>query len=169
MRQEKQLIFDEISEDFQGSTAVLAVNHTKLRVEEDQKLRTSLRKSGASLQQVKKRIFLKVADSNGVSLKLENLPGSLSLVLCKEDPLEAIKALYQFKENADASVNVLWGYVEKEDLHPEQIDRLSKLPTKDVMRAQFLATLDAPASSIVGIFDSLLKSVLYCMEQRSKQ
>ena len=49
------------------------------------------------------------------------------------------------------------------------VESLSKLPGKDEMRAQLLAYLEAPMAQTLAVMDALLTSVVYCLENKSKQ
>ena len=49
------------------------------------------------------------------------------------------------------------------------VERLSTLPGKDEMRAQFLSVFEAPLSQTLGSYEALLTSVPYCLDNKSKQ
>ena len=43
---------------------------------------------------------------------------------------------------------------------------MSKLPSKDEMRAQFLGTLEAPMAQTLAVMDALLTSVVHCLNNK---
>ena len=54
-------------------------------------------------------------------------------------------------------------------LSAADVDNLSKLPSKDQMRAQLLATLMAPATNLVRIFVAPAQSVLYVLKAKEEK
>ena len=49
------------------------------------------------------------------------------------------------------------------------VEQISKLPSKEEMRAQFLGTLEAPLSQTLGVIEALLTTVMHCLENKSGQ
>ena len=75
------------------------------------------------------------------------------------------KVIVEFlKKNENASVKA--AQLDTATLDQAQVEALSKLPSKDVMRAMFLGTLQAPASSLVRVFAAPLQSVLYVLKAK---
>ena len=54
-------------------------------------------------------------------------------------------------------------------IQASDVERLSKLPSKDEMRAQFLSVLEAPMSQTLAVMEALLTSVPYCLDNKCKQ
>ena len=51
----------------------------------------------------------------------------------------------------------------------DQMVKLSTLPSKDEMRAQLLATLEAPMAQTLAVMEAVLSSVVYCLQNKSEQ
>ena len=47
--------------------------------------------------------------------------------------------------------------------------RLSLTASKDEMRAQFLGLLEAPLAQTLAVMDAVLSSVVYCLDNKSKE
>ena len=54
-------------------------------------------------------------------------------------------------------------------IYAADVEKLSKLPGKDEMRAQLLATFEAPMAQTVAVMQSALCCVLYCLENKAKK
>ena len=70
---------------------------------------------------------------------------------------------------AHNKASVKGGALEKAALSAADVDNLSKLPGKDQMRAQLLATFMAPATNLVRIFVAPAQSVLYVLKAKEEK
>jgi large subunit ribosomal protein L10 len=78
------------------------------------------------------------------------------------------KAIYQFLSEHEGTLDVMAGRFEGKLCSASDVLALSRLPSKDEMRAQLLATLEAPLSGTLQILDQLLTSVLYCVDNKTQ-
>ena len=93
------------------------------------------------------------------------MTGPTAMVTGAGDPAEVAKIVIEFlKKNENASVKA--AQLDTATLDQDQVEALSKLPSKDVMRAMFLGTLQAPASSLVRVLAAPLQSVLYVLKAK---
>lgn len=168
MRQEKQLLLDDIKERIADSKAIVLASYKRLEPNTAAKFRTNLAASGGSLEVVKKRVLVKAAQDAGVVLDPALLQGHIAVVFANQDPVQTTKVIYQFcKENAEV-LDVIGGRFEGSLCSASDVEQISKLPGKDEMRAQFLGTLEAPLSQTLAVIDSLLTSVIYCLDNKSE-
>ncbi len=170
MRQEKQLLLDEMREQIEGADSFVIARHhgmTSLAAEE---FRGSVIEAGGEYEVVRKRVFLKAATAAGVDgLTEEMLQGSIGVVFAKEDGLAATKAVCKFQKDNKGVLEVLCGRFDSKVVTAADVETLSKLPSKDEMRAQLLGTLVAPMTQTLGVMQSLLTSVIYCIDNKVKK
>jgi large subunit ribosomal protein L10 len=50
----------------------------------------------------------------------------------------------------------------------DAVEKLSKLPGKDEMRASLLGLFEAPMSQSLAVMEALLTSVIHCVENKRK-
>lgn len=168
MRREKQFLLDEIDDQIgQGSFVLMGYN--KFSANMANRFRTEVGKMGGSVQVVRKRILIKAAKQRGMEISLENLPGHVGLVFGGQDILETTKYLFKFGTENEGLVTVLGGRVEGAIHGANAMKQLSELPGKDEMRAQLLAVFEAPLSHTLATMDALICSVIYCLDNKSKQ
>jgi large subunit ribosomal protein L10 len=114
---------------------------------------------------IKNAYLAKVAAEKGWEGIEPVLTGPTAMVTGAGDPAEVAKIIVEFlKKNENASVKA--AQLDTATLDQAQVEALSKLPSKDVMRAMFLGTLQAPASSLVRVFAAPLQSVLYVLKAK---
>lgn len=169
MRPEKQLLLDDIKERMDASTALVVTRYNKLEPNAVADFRLQLMKTGGSLAVIKKRVLLKAAKEAGVALNEDALEGHIAVIFLAEDPFAMTKAIYQFSDQNEKVLEVLGGRFEGTMCSAKDVELISKLPSKDEMRAQLLSILEAPLSQTVTVMDALLTSVMHCLENKIQQ
>lgn len=169
MREEKQLLLDEVQQQMQQHPSFVIMKYSGIKAETITEFRREIAGLGGDIEMVKKTILIKAAQAAGLSLELAALPGHISIVYAGNDALQTTKAVFKFSETSDKAVQILGGNFEGKYYGAEDVEKLSKLPSRDEMRAQFLGTLEAPMSQTLAVMDALLCSILHCLENKSKQ
>ncbi len=94
------------------------------------------------------------------------LQGHIAVVFANEDPVQTTKAIFQFCQENEEVLEVIGGRFEGAICSAQDVEQISKLPSKDEMRAQFLGTLEAPLAQTLAVMDALLTSVMHCLENK---
>lgn len=169
MRSDKHFLLDEITESIDKFGAFFVMRYSSLKANTAGAFRREVLKRGGDVHVMRKRLLLKAAEEKGINLDKVALDGHVGLVFAADDPVEMCKALIQFgKENGDA-VQLVGGHVEKQVFNAQQVVQFSSLPSKPEMQAQLLATFEAPLSQTLAVFEALITSVVYCLDNKVKQ
>lgn len=169
MRQEKQLLLDEIKDQIDRFPSFIVTSYFELKANVANDLREEIAKTGGDYEVVRKRVLLKAAEKAGVELNPEILKGHIGLVFAGADPVETAKLVYKFSKDNGKKIEVVGGRFDGRMYGAEDVEMISTLPGKDEMRAQLLGTLEAPLSQTLSVMDSILTSVVYCLENKCKQ
>jgi large subunit ribosomal protein L10 len=133
---------------------------TGLDVKAMTKLRRSLRSSGAEYVVVKnrlaERVFAEAEDFPDISGSLE---GPTGLVFGYDDAVAAAKALSDFAKDHDQRPVFKLGVLDRQILQPEQIDKMAKLPSRDVLLAQLAGVLEAPMVAMATVLGAKLQEM----------
>jgi large subunit ribosomal protein L10 len=167
MRQEKQLLLDEIKGKIKASKAVVFTRYQNLKAKSETAFRTLLRRAGGDFEVVPKRVFLKAAQEEGMQLDQDMLPGHIGIVFALGDAIETTKAIIQYGKESDNAVVVVGGHFEGMLCNAKEMEKIATLPSKEEMRAQFLGLLTAPMAQTLGVMDAQLTSILYCLENKA--
>jgi large subunit ribosomal protein L10 len=167
MRQEKQLLLDEIKELIDDSSAIVFARYQRMNPNMASNFRMKIGQSGGVFEVVRKRILIKAAEAAGLKLDPEALQGHIGVIFVKEDPIQVTKTVYQFSGEHEDVLHVLAGHFEGRFCSAKDVEQISKLPSKDEMRAQFLGLLEAPMAQTLSVMEALLTSVMYCLENKS--
>lgn len=169
MRQEKQLLLDEIKDKIGSSKALVLAQYQRLEPNISANFRANLAEAGAELEVVKKRILLKAAEYAGITLNTFDMHGHIAVVFANQDPIPATKLIYKFCQENEKNIEVVGGCFEGEVCSAADVKQISQLPSKEEMQAQLLAVLEAPMSQMLSVVESLLTSVIYCLDNKNQQ
>jgi len=169
MRAEKQYLLDEIHDKIEGAQAVVLAKYQSLTPDLSDEFRKALRETGGTFAAVKKRILVKAAEKGNIDLDDVALDGHIGIMVAHEDPVSATKALFGFVKDHKETLEVLGGQFEGKFCSAADIKAISQLPSQDEMRSQFLGLLEAPMSETLSVMESLLTSLLHCIENKSQQ
>lgn len=168
MRQEKQLLLDEVKGQIKHFGSFVIMRYQGLSANKANDFRRQVAKNGGNVEVMRKRILIKAAKAAGVDLDLEALPGHIGLVYTLTDPLEMTKFVLKFSEDNEKEVEVIGGRIEGQIYNAADVEKLSKLPSKNEMRAQLLSIFEAPMAQTLAVMEALLSSVVYCLDNKSK-
>lgn len=166
MRKEKQLLLDEIKDMMEKSSSLVVTRYQKMNPNLFYDFRVRIGDSGGDFEVVRKRVLVKAAEKANISLDYQTLGGHIGVVFSFDDPIQTTKELVKFsKENAD-TFEIILGQFEGKLCSAADVIAIASLPSQDEMRSQFLATLEAPMSHTLSAMESLLTSVIYCLENK---
>lgn len=169
MRAEKTLLRDEIREMLDSYGTFVIMGYSGLTANAAGSFRNEVVKLGGGLEVVKKRVLLKAAEAAGVHLSEDALQGHIGLVFAGEDPIPITKLVCKMSKETNEQVVVLGGRFDGSLYSADQVKMLAELPGKDEMRAQLLAVFEAPMQQTVSVMNTLLTSIVYCLENKSKE
>jgi large subunit ribosomal protein L10 len=169
MREEKQLLLDEIKEKIEESTGFVALHYAQFTSARARAFRDQVAEMGGEFEVVRKRVFVKAAETAGISFDIKSLSGHVGIIFAHQDATVLIKGVVKYGEENDNSVTVLGGHVDGVLCTAADVEALAKLPDLNGMRAQFLGLLEAPMAQNVQVAQAVLTGVLYCLEEKGKQ
>jgi large subunit ribosomal protein L10 len=169
MREEKQLLKNEIKEKIGQHGSFVIMHYAGLNANAANEFRREIGKMGGDIEIVRKRVFVKAAQEIGLSLEDPFLDGHIGLVFLGPDPLETTKTVFKFSQGRDGVIKVRGGRFEGQLYDGEEVEKLSQLPSKNEMRAQLLSVFEAPMAQTLAVMDALLSSVVYCIDNKTKQ
>jgi len=148
----------------QESKAAILTDYRGLSVADLTVLRRKLREVDAEFHIVKNTLFKRASDGlitqEGFAQYLE---GPTAIEFAKGDPVAASKALLAYmKDHKGMSVKA--GVVEGKILNADQITALSKLPSKEILIAMILGSMNAPASNLVGTLQGIISNFVFTIQ-----
>lgn len=149
-----------------GNTFVItwtAVSSSKMGV-----LRKDLKRKKAEVL-VSKSSIARIALKNSNYENLANrINGQMALVLSDTDASEVSKILVKFSKDCEGFV-VQGGVLDGAELSSEQVKTLSDLPSREVLLAKFIGTLQAPAVRFAGALNAKSRDFVSILKQKSEK
>jgi large subunit ribosomal protein L10 len=154
-RDQKQAFVEELNAKLSGATALYLTDFTGLSVKQMTEFRSRLRSEGVEYVVVKNTLAQRAL----AGLELPDVAGFFTGptgVVIGRDPVAAAKVLTTFAREFDNKPAVKLGIVERREIGAEQVQRLAKLPPKEVLLAQIAGGFQAPMARLAGGMQSLL-------------
>ena len=164
-REQKAQKIDQIAAQLGEADAIYAVDYRGLSVSQAAELRAQLRVHDASFRVVKNTLTLLAADKAGVAeIKELVSTGPTALTFVRGDAALAAKVLDTFSRQANV-LEMKGGLMDGRPLGADEIRQLARLPSRDVLVAQFAGVVASPLTGLVRGLGSLIGGLAVALEQ----
>ncbi len=167
-KEKKQELVQKYVDLLENSQAAMFLYLRHVGVNDVTQLRVKVREAGARYSVVKNTLFelaLKQLDKPVP----EFLNGPVSVVFCGEDIAAGAKAVEEFAGSVSdpGEFKVIGGLIEQDVLDAESALALTKLPSREMILSQLLATINAPASQLVSALTDGVRRVVNVLQAGS--
>lgn len=145
----------EVAEALKNASTGVLVDYRGLTVEEDTKLRNDLRAAGVKYFVVKNTLLRLAANQVGLEELDSMLHGPTALAL-SEDPVAPAKILFDFAKGNE-KVEIKTGFMDGKVMSMDELTTLAKTPSKDTLIAKIMGSLNAPASNLVRLLNTIVE------------
>lgn len=154
-RAEKTGLITDISARMAKAKAAFLVDFKGMTVEQVTDLRKKMNATKAEMKVVRNTLAIRALEDHPdtKSAIAATLVGNNAFIFVNEDPSATAKELTEYGKTVEQLV-IKAGVMEGKALGPDMIEYLAKLPSKDVLRAQFLGVLLAPATKFVRLLNT---------------
>lgn len=150
----KQPVIKEIAENIKDAQSVIIVSYKGLTVEQDTKLRKTLREAGVAYK-VYKNTMMNFAFKGTEFEELSDvLEGANAIAISKDDATAPARVLASFAKDAPM-LEMKKGVVEGKVCDKSTLDEISKIPSREELLSRMLGSFQAP----VGNFARVLKQI----------
>lgn len=159
---QKQVIINEIKEAYENSQSVVLVEYRGLDVAEITELRSNYRNANVNYK-VYKNTMMKLAFKElGIEEFNEYLTGPNAVAFSTEDAVAGAKVSNDFAKDHENLV-IKAGIVDGKVIGVEEVKALASLPSKEVLIAQVLGTLNAPISGFANVLQGTIRQAVYAL------
>ncbi len=150
------------SELFDKSNSIVFVNFSKTPTKEIDVLKNSLASASSSYKVVKKRLLGLVFKNKKAPIDINLFDSQLGTVFSSKDIVDSAGMVYRFlkgKEKELPEFKMLGGYDTAllKYYSAEEINKIGKLPSKEILLSQLLGMLSAPTRSLAYVLDQIAK------------
>ncbi len=152
---QKQAIVKELAEKMQKASAGVFVDYKGITVEADTKLRAELRKAGVEYSVVKNTLTRFAINEIGFSELDPILNGTTALAIGMNDPIVPAKLIADFAKKNEKVFKIKAGFIEGKVVDADTIKSIGELPSKEVLVATVLGTLNAPIAALARAINAI--------------
>ena len=168
MRAEKQNLTKEYLARKNASPFFIVVDYKGPNVVHLTELRSRLKKANAEIHVVKNSVFRIAAKEAGVADLNGSLAGQLAVVSGQKDISTAAKVVKTFGKEFER-LKIHFGYLNNQRLEQSDIVKLADLPSVEVLRANLLGVLQAPATTLVRLLKTPSSQLARVLQARSEK
>ena len=148
MNPDKKIIINDLLERVNASPYVLVVDYSGMTVPHFSELRNRLDAAGAECHVAKNTYMRKALTEAGLPDPGDQLTGQTAFVTGEKDVAAVAKVLKNF-EKEFKKPGIKLGVVDGAILNEEQIKAIADLPSREVLLAQLLGVINAPATKLL--------------------
>jgi large subunit ribosomal protein L10 len=150
-KQSKEVLVAEMHDKLLRAQAIFAADFRGMTVGQATDLRNELRKANVEYKVVKNtllEIASKGTDKEGLNPFYK---GPTAIALSYDDPVAAAKVLSKFNKDATVPFKLKGGVLTGKAINVNDIQALADLPSREVLLARMLGSMQAPASNFVRV------------------
>lgn len=129
----------ELSEKFKKAKMIVLTEYRGINVEDDTKLRASLREAGNDYIVVKNSTISYAAQAAGIE-GLEKLEGPTAVVIGYDDYVAPAKGVYDYAKDHDF-YQIKQGVMDGKIIDANEVKKLASLPSKETLYAMLASAL----------------------------
>lgn len=164
-QQQKQGVIVDIRRMFDCAEAVFLINYKGLSVSSLQLLRKNLRENNGAFKVVKASLMrLAAKDISGTVSFADEFKNQVGLVFANGDVSATAKELVSFAKN-NKLFTIVAGFYESGMLAQQDVIYLASLPSREILIAQLLGTMQAPISTVARLFNMLIARIVHVLKR----
>jgi len=149
-----------LMEKLKKAKVAVLTDYRGLTVSQMQDLRGKLRTGNVEYRVVKNTLARRAADAAGYPALESELKGPVAIAFGYEDMSLPPRLINEFVRTTRLKLEVVGGLVEGRVVDRDQIKQLADLPSREVLLAQLLGTLQSPVAQLVGIMQTPVQQLI---------
>jgi large subunit ribosomal protein L10 len=163
-RDNKQELVTEMHERLTRAKAVFLADFRGMSVEKATTLRNELRGASVEYKVFKNTLLDRAAQGTDMECLSPYLTGPTAIAISYDDPVSAAKVLSKFAKDPQGKFVLKVGVLSGKVLDLKQIQALAELPSREVLLAKMLGSMQAPATNFVGVLAALPGSLVRALD-----
>jgi large subunit ribosomal protein L10 len=153
-----------LTQKLRGARVAILTDYRGLTVGQLQDLRGRLRAQDVEYRVVKNTLARRAAVEAGHPDFQDLLKGPVAIAFGGEDVGAPSRLLAEFVRQTRVRLDIVGGLVEGRLMGPEQVRQIADLPSREVLLAQLLGTLQSPVSQLVGAIQAPVQQLVGLLE-----
>ena len=149
-----------LAEKLKKAKVAVLTDYRGLRVSQMQELRGKLRNGDVEYRVIKNTIARRAAEAAGHPQLQSELKGPIAIAFGYDDLGVPARLINEFIRTTRLKLEVVGGLVEGRVFNRDQIRQLADLPSREVLIAQLMGTLQSPVAQLVGIMQAPVQQLV---------
>ncbi len=145
----------ELTEKLKGAASFVLVDYKGITVADDTTLRRSLREANVEYFVEKNTMLKRALHELGMEDYDEVLNGTTAIAISTDDQTAPARILGEFAEKSE-TFKLKAGCVDGEYYDEAKVIALSKIPSKDVLLAQLVGSLQGPIQKLAALLQAIV-------------
>jgi len=158
----------ELREELANARTLIVSEYRGLKVKEIAEIRRSLHKHDVTYRIVKNRL-MRIAAEDSVGLALSPLLTGPTAIAFGQDEAATAKAVLEATRPYARTVRITGAVLGDRAIGADDVTRLAALPSRDVLLAMLAGGMQAPVSTLAGLFAAPLRNLGYALQQVADQ
>src|SRR5215469_978936 len=167
-KEQKTAIVAQLAENFGKASIALVSEYKGMTAGESDDMRRRIRAVRGEFRVTKNTLLRRAVKDSPFSALEGQLGGPVGLIVSYADPVELAKTVTSFKEFGD-KFKLRAGVLDGKPLTAEEISALATLPPREVILAQLLGLLQAPATQLARLLNEPGSSVARVLDAIAKK
>ncbi len=171
-RTEKAELAASLKEKFGKAQVALFADYKGLGSNQANELRRLMRGQQVEVKVLKNNVARLVSNEGALGeegkVLMEQVVGPTLVAFSYGDPAAAAKVFHKFAKDNEA-LKIKDGLMGAKRLSASDVEALASLPSREVMLARFLGTLNAPISNFVGVLAAVPRSLVNVLSAIEKK
>ena len=151
-KEEKSALVAELAENLGRASIALVSEYKGITAGESDDMRRRIRAVNGEFRVAKNTLVRLAIKSTRFEALDANLGGPVGLIISYADPVEMAKTVSSFKDLGE-KFKIRGGVLDGKPLTPAEISALAALPPREVIFAQLLGLLQAPATRLARLLN----------------
>lgn len=164
----KEAVVGDIKEKIEKAQSVILLDYRGLTVEQVTNLRDQMRKAGVEYKVIKNTMLTRAANELGITGTEEMFQGPTACAFGYADPAAPAKILVDFIKKVKKT-EIKGGMLDGKVVGIDQIKYLADLPSKEVLVAKLLGTMNAPITNFVGVLSGVPRALVCALNAIREQ
>jgi len=162
-KQKKVELVAEYVEQLEQSKGLILADYRGLSVNDVSEIRKAMRPIDSRFQVVKNRLLALALKEVDLSLPDEWLTGPTAVSFCYDEVPPVAKVLTDAAKDFE-TLQIKGGMLGASVLAADQVRAIADLPSREVLLAQVLGAINAPATQVAGVVASGVRQVLNVLQ-----
>jgi len=155
----------DLQEKIKRSKSVVIFDYSGTSAPDQIKLRSDIKEAGGEMYVTKNKLIDIALGKGKVG---DSLQGMNALLFSYQDAVSTLKKLFSF-HNETEKLTIKQGFMDDKVLTPDEVENLSKLPSKQELIATLIARIQGPSYGLVNVLQANSRNLIQVLKAVSEK